>query len=245
MPVHIIKRKGRPIGARWGNNGKLYAFTKYGRKNALKRAYKQGRAIKASGYGLMPKTIKVHSYKRKGRKVRAHKKKVLVKTSKGITLKPKYRKAMSIVSDKPFTKEHGGFIDFDLKKRLQEYTTAIGAKDYVDVPDNEVAYHTHPPTKHYDINPSPEDLSAIANSKNQQAHIIFRKGKALTLEKTWKANKFKKMKDHEATRYFNNLLRRTPEHKLKTTLAGEGIIIKKYNKKNTPIKLNIRAVEPK
>lgn len=45
MPTHPIKRKGKIVGYQWGKHGKKY----YG-KGAKKKAERQGRAIRSSGY---------------------------------------------------------------------------------------------------------------------------------------------------------------------------------------------------
>lgn len=50
MPTKPIYRNGKLIGYRWGESGKLYPISKFGKKKAKAKADKQARAIYASGY---------------------------------------------------------------------------------------------------------------------------------------------------------------------------------------------------
>ena len=48
MPVHEVRKDGELIGYKFGNTGKLYLVSKYGRIRAKMLAFKQGSAISHS-----------------------------------------------------------------------------------------------------------------------------------------------------------------------------------------------------
>jgi hypothetical protein len=50
MPIKTIHKSGKIYGFRWGNHGKVYKVSSYGKVGAKKKAVLQSRAIFASGY---------------------------------------------------------------------------------------------------------------------------------------------------------------------------------------------------
>ena len=53
MPVQVVRTKGkdgviRMIGFRWGSTGKVYLIRSFGKKEAFRKASKQGIAIKTN-----------------------------------------------------------------------------------------------------------------------------------------------------------------------------------------------------
>jgi len=50
MPVHEVLKNGKLIGYQWGNKGKIYLISSYGKEQAKMKANKQGEAAYANGY---------------------------------------------------------------------------------------------------------------------------------------------------------------------------------------------------
>lgn len=50
MPIKEVKKQGKVVGYKYGNSGKLYLVSKFGKCKAKKMAEEQMKAMYASGY---------------------------------------------------------------------------------------------------------------------------------------------------------------------------------------------------
>jgi len=111
-------------------------------------------------------------------------KKILINKGVKPRIKNSERKIFTHLSDpKNHQIEFGGAIDFNKKGKIENIQVIPGSEFEVDLPsDFEVLYHTHPDKKASP--PTPEDILAILSDPNQQAELIFRKGKSFLILKT-------------------------------------------------------------
>ena len=165
------------------------------------------------------------------------------------TITKSHRKVFNYISDpNKFTYEFGGGIDFDKKGRIENINVAPGSTYEIDLPpDFEVQYHTHPDRK---ISPpSPEDVMALLDNKDQQAEIIFRDGKSFQIIKTPSSKALSKL---PATHLFSMLdkafyssIGPNFEENWKKKLEELGFIVYINNNPNQPMNVRIKPVEPK
>lgn len=121
------------------------------------------------------KKIIIGKYKRKGKKVSGHSKKIFISKKK--------RSVFTSLAKEPF--ETGGVLDFE-RDGLENAKVHFGSRRGVSFPhekDYEVTFHTHPP-KHSVI-PSLDDLVSMRDDKEKH-QLIFNKKIAVSLDESRK-----------------------------------------------------------
>ncbi len=173
----------------------------------------------------------------------------IVKKKKVISrLTPSDRKLFKQMSDPSVNKkEYGGAIDFKLDGSLEEIRVVPGTSYDVELdPDFEVQYHTHP-----DANtspPSPEDVMALLNNKEQKVEIVFRDGDAFVIIDTPKTKKLKQMTYEDQKKYLYLLFNRSSSKKdfetsWKETLQKLGFKVIINKEQSSTMKIPLTAVE--
>lgn len=192
-------------------------------------------------------------------KTKKGKKKVLV--NKNIIRKPRKKKKSSPSINPPerrifkfisnpdnFRKEFGGAIDFDKKGKIENINLVPGETYNVTIsPDYEVQYHTHPDK---DMSPpSPEDIIALLDNKNQQAELIFRNGEGFLILKSRKAKALSKLPATQLydvlDKAFNSSIEAKDwENEYKKELEKLGFIVYINKNQKRPFNINIKPMEP-
>jgi ATP-dependent DNA ligase len=139
MPTKPVRKNGRLIGYKWGNSGKLYTVSKYG-KRAKEHADRQASAIYASGYKNFGFNVVVKKRRRDGVKQRYHIRVARPKFAKEIKkdkviVEPKYDGTRSL-----FIKESGNLniinrrdvVKNDIYPEFQDAKSAIDGDAVLD-----------------------------------------------------------------------------------------------------------------
>jgi hypothetical protein len=195
------------------------------------------------------KSIRVHSYLRKGHVVSHHSKVVNIKR-RGV-IGPGYKKVFTYLSWQP--DEYGGQIDFE-KNGIERITVNKGGPTGVDKvldEDYESTFHTHPEMDDPLLGLSPTDLAESIKQKTEQAQMIISRGNAVIITKTPKMKLLEKQSipslEKHFLKEFNNLSKQSKSDKeyldkLKTGLRSEGFHITEVaaNKENIEIPIEVK-----
>lgn len=160
------------------------------------------------------------------------------------TIEARERTAFDALS-KNKHREYGGLIDFGKNNRLERFTTELGEREYVDIPDWEVNWHTHPKTKRNIFAPSGEDLKNLSDSGAQKASMILQNGKSIVLIQTPESKKIGKLSVEKIDKLLGD-----DYYLFKTKLSDQLNSIRNlgfkviYDQKGD-IKIPIKAVEPR
>ena len=160
------------------------------------------------------------------------------------TIEARERVAFDALS-KAKHREYGGLIDFGKNNRIEAFTAQLGEKEYVDIPDYEVNWHTHPKTKRNLFAPSGEDIKNLSDSGAQKASMILQNGKSIILIQTPESKRIGKLSVKEIDQKLGD-----DYYNFGTKLGDQLNSIRKlgfkviYDQKGD-IKIPIKVVEPK
>ena len=165
------------------------------------------------------------------------------------TIKKDERKVFRLVSDpKYFNKEYGGAIDFDLVGEIENINIVPGTEYAINLPEDfEVQWHGHPDD---DVSPpTPDDVISLLGNKNQQAEIIFRKGKAFIITKTKDTETLSKLPTKQLYKQldkaFLSFEGKNWERDWKKYLESLGFIVNINNNPHEDLNVEITPIEPK
>lgn len=188
-----------------------------------------------------PKTVKVKSHRRKGKKVRSHQ-----RTIKGGKISKDNRKIFDFMAKQP--REYGGDMDFQKKGKLERFNAYPGKAGYVDMPEDfETQWHVHPIWGYK--TPSEDDMAQFIKDKGNQASIIFSSGKAISVTKTPKTRHLEKRSFKDLLKKYSKMYDDTiekstsfkdTERRIIKQLKEEGFKVKVHEKGkdiNLPIKI--------
>jgi hypothetical protein len=205
--------------------------------------------------GLMNR-VRVNTYIRKRKTVKAHSRRKPIIKKKGIIRDPEKR-IFRAMSSPPYNQEFGGQLDFDKTGELERFTTTTGNRfDVAPIVDDdfEGAYHIHPGKKLISVLPSHIDLASVAKEKGQQVEVIFNNGISNVIAKTNKAKPLRKLSMPKLLRHFDKKLSlaesksRTDKeliNNFKKTLKEDGFIMNIQTNQEKNITVPLRIKEPR